>query len=756
MAMNDGTNNQPAWRRGKRAARLLGAPVLLFLLVLAATASGLVAFIDNMLMDARFRLIERAPSDTLVIVEIDPQSIHAEEQWPWPRDRYAKAIANLQDAGAALIALDVDFSSLSDQAGDDAFAQALARRPGAVILPVFWQWSTRDEGPGALLKTPPNEKFLEHAVIASVTLTTEKNGLLRKGWRAVDDAGADRTSLPAMLAGVPADRRETFYIDFGIDPSAIERVSFHKVLDGDFSPEAIRGRNVIIGATALELGDEFAAPILGVVPGVTLHALSYESLVQGRALLRPAPIIPLAFAALVLFWFCRDAAHRRASDMACMHLIVLFVSLVAPLAIQATSPVSFDTGAVISAQVLALFYAACVQLRHRAQQIIRQRAKTMRFQELTGIVVRDNADGVIVTDGAGVIELCNKRAKELLRINREIRPGAKLDQLVADFPALPDSNSRARQTAHRELTIAPGAVLEIIATQSASPTGTRGHETQRLAGLVVYTLRDISVRKRMEAAEQKAKEAALAANALKTQLIANMSHELRTPLNGVIGFASIMKDEIFGAHATPEYKEYALNIHDSGTRLLGLVNNMLNIAKLDAGEFEIAKNPAAIDEIFEKALASSRRDIERRAAAVVADVQQGLPDAMIDASVIHEMLLQLLSNALKFTGDNARVDLRARDEGGALVVEVEDNGCGVDPAMLPKLTRVFYQANSTLNRSHEGAGLGLYLVAKFAALHGASLTLESQAGGGFLARLQFPAAFKSASARNAAPARLAG
>lgn len=728
------------WRRLSGAARLLAAPAALFLVLTVLMALGGIAPLDNALMDARFRMVTRAPSDTLVLVEIDPRSLREEELWPWPRDRYAKAIETLQDAGAALIAFDVDFSSLSDPAGDAAFAQALARRPGEVILPVFWQWSSGRGGQRELINTPPHEKFLNDAVIASVTLTAENNGVLRRGWRAVEDDGAYRTSIADMLAGVPADRRDTFYIDFGIDASAIDRLSFRDVLNGDFPPKAVRGKNILIGATALELGDEFAAPVLGVTPGVTLHALGYESLVQTRALTRTQPAIPLALAGLMLLWLTRKPQDKTASSLAITHSLLLAVLIAAPVGLQALFPVSFDAGAMLAAQGLSLLYVGAAQLRHRALQIIRHRAATLKFQELTAIVVRDNADGVIVTDETGGVELCSERAKELLGFKGDILPGADISHLASGFPVLPAAKTGLRETAYSEF-VAPsgGAILEIIATRSATPAGkTRGREKPVFSGLVVYTLRDISARKRIEEAERKAKEAAIAANALKTQLISNMSHELRTPLNGVIGFASIMKDEAFGAHATPEYKEYSQNIHDSGKRLLGLINNMLNIAKLDAGEFEVAKDPAPLDEILEKSLSGFKHEILRRNASVAVEVQEGLPDAMIDASVFHEMISQLISNALKFTGSDAKIILRAYGKGSDLTLEVEDNGCGADPALFPKLTDVFFQGDGALNRAHEGAGLGLYLVAKFASLHGGALRFESERGQGFLARLDFP------------------
>ena len=132
-------------------------------------------------MDMRFRLAAaRSPSDTLVIVEIDPyEPSKRKKRWPWPRDRYATALANLQDAGANLIAFDVDFSSLSDKAGDAAFAAYLSARPGEVVLPVFSQWSSHTGTERTMVQTPPHDYFLKDSVIASVNLMAEESGIVR-------------------------------------------------------------------------------------------------------------------------------------------------------------------------------------------------------------------------------------------------------------------------------------------------------------------------------------------------------------------------------------------------------------------------------------------------------------------------------------------------------------------------------------------------------------------------------------------------
>lgn len=730
----------------------------LFVLLFAARA---FEPLNLALMDLRFRLLECPPSDTLVIVEIDPQSLRQEERWPWPRDRYARAVENLQNAGARLVAFDVDFSALSDQPGDDAFAAALSRRPGEVVLPVFWQWSSRSATDGEVLRTPPNDKFLNDAVIASVTLVAEKNGVVRRGWYGIQDGDDYRASLASVLAGAPHGAADAFYIDYAIDPSGIERLSFHDVLTGQFPADAVRGKNILIGATALELGDEFAAPVYGVTPGVVFHALSYESMMSGRALTRPHEGLSLILGAAVLFWLAFMGRRWKWRTIGFTHAGLGVAAIGAPVLIQAYSAISFDTGAILVAQLISAIYVIGVRLERYARQIIKQRAATAHYQALTSLVVRDNADGVIVANASGRIDLCNDRARALLGVDVADIIGENIRDFAPDFPLVDiaaiatmapsaDGLDVLSQTAEYAVPGQNDLTLEIVSSCSSHFEDEK-KENGLDAGshVFVYTLRDISARKRIEAAEKEAKDAAIAANAIKSQLIANMSHELRTPLNGVIGFADILKKEAFGPLGVDEYKDYAESIYDSGVRLLSVFNDMLHIAKLDSGDFELCTSEALLDETVESCVFKFENQAEKDGKALQMRVQRGVT-VEIDISVFREILSHLLSNALKYTDSGGSIIVRASEEGDSLVLEVQDDGCGVAPDCLSKLTEAFYQADGALNRKHEGAGLGLYVVSKFVELHGGVLSFGSEPGKGFVARVEFRDVVRGAAASSAA------
>ncbi len=732
----------------KNAPRIVTSAALFAVICIAALLGAFEAR-DLALMDMRFRLLERAPSDTLVIVEIDPYSLKEEQRWPWSRDRYATAVANLQDAGAALIAFDVDFSSLSEKSGDAAFAAYLAARPGEVILPVFSQWSSRAGSEPVIVQTPPHTYFLNDAVIASVNLTAEDNGFVRRGWRGFGEGVERRSTLAATLAGASAAHTEAFYIDYGIDPSKIQRLSFNDVLKNGFPKEIVAGKNILIGATALELGDEFVAPVHGVVPGVDLHALSYESLHQNRALKRPNAAIPLLLALFIILYFCGVTGNARTRATAILHIAVFTASIGAPIILQALAPISFDVAPIIAAQILCIIYATACELHERAMHLLRHRRTTARFQALTGLVVSNNSDGVIVATADGVIELCNDRAKALLGYKTGLPANAAIADLAPGFPlyksvecidadGLASAASALPQYSEYYVAGPRDGVLEIVAARASyDDRGSADAAQATMSHVFVYTLRDISARKQREADEKAAKEAALAASALKSQIISNMSHELRTPLNGVIGFADIMNKESFGPLGVPEYKEFSQSIYISGKRLLCVVNDMLNIAKLEAGDIELSKDAAPLSEVIEQILNAEETLFSIGEKSIEIEMPADFPPLKIDFVIFREMIAHLISNAIKFTGDYGRITIRAELHGTDLMIEVEDNGCGVDPSSLAKLTNAFYQADGALDRKHDGAGLGLYLVSKFAELHEGTLELESDEGAGFTARLQF-------------------
>ncbi len=255
---------------------------------------------------------------------------------------------------------------------------------------------------------------------------------------------------------------------------------------------------------------------------------------------------------------------------------------------------------------------------------------------------------------------------------------------------------------------------------------------------IVAVTRDVSDRKAQEAELTRTRDEAVSASRAKTQFLANMSHELRTPLNAVIGFSEILNRELFGALGEARYRDYARLIHESGEHLLNVVNDILDMSKIEAGKFKIVKEPFEVASLVKSCCDLMRHTAEQRSLSLIVDVAPGIPELPADKRACKQMLLNVISNAIKFTDPGGWVRVSARVEGESVELVVADNGIGIAEADLPKLGNPFVQANNSYDRSYDGAGIGLSVVKGLARLHGGQLELASTLGQGTTATILLP------------------
>ncbi|MDB5454839.1 MAG: histidine kinase [Caulobacter sp.] len=227
----------------------------------------------------------------------------------------------------------------------------------------------------------------------------------------------------------------------------------------------------------------------------------------------------------------------------------------------------------------------------------------------------------------------------------------------------------------------------------------------------------------------------------KRSFLRMVSHELRTPLNAVIGFSEIISCELYGPLGAPQYKEYAEMVRQSGLKLLKLVNQIVEIARLEGHVTDLDAGPEAVDGAVEDAVDQLGADGPARGVTVRMLDAAGLPAVLADGRGLRTILINLLQNAVTHSPDGGEVVVSARLAHGSMVeIEVRDQGEGVDSADLVRLIRPFEQGGSTLTRSGEGAGLGLPIVDLLSRAMGGGLKLKSKRGEGFSAIVSLPAA----------------
>ncbi|MDX2100923.1 MAG: PAS-domain containing protein [Alphaproteobacteria bacterium] len=352
-------------------------------------------------------------------------------------------------------------------------------------------------------------------------------------------------------------------------------------------------------------------------------------------------------------------------------------------------------------------------------------------------------DGFVVFDRSGYLVLCNRRLRELYPgLAPVLVPGASITDLLREAEAVGevlvppgsdatrDAISQAVQSGQRWLVI----------TQQPLPTGG-----------TVGTRADVTDAKRREREQQemtryladamaemgRAKEEAEQANQAKSAFLATISHELRTPLNAILGFSEVLSGQYFGPLGNDRYEEYITDIGRAGRQLLRLVNDVLTVAKLQAGEMQIAPTEIVIDGLVRFCLHSFSTLIDSKSLTINVDL--GTETIFGDLGALREMVANLLENAVKFTPAGGQISITSRTIDGTVVISIADTGPGIEPDDLERVRDAFQQVGSTLVRSEGGTGLGLTLVDGFARLHGGRLELDSIVGQGTTARLVLPA-----------------
>jgi signal transduction histidine kinase len=410
-------------------------------------------------------------------------------------------------------------------------------------------------------------------------------------------------------------------------------------------------------------------------------------------------------------------------------------------------------------------------------ELARRDAETAQARALLVDAIESTSDAFALFDARGRLQLCNQAYLDVFRhVGRQTDPrGRTWSELIRmevaagiyDDAALqrdPDSWIEHRQAKFRR------ALNDGIELKLANGRWISLRERRTGEGGIVVIRTDITELKRqhVELKEKRdqlaeavtqlsklaednlvAKKNAEEANRTKSAFLANMSHELRTPLNAIIGFSDAIKQQMFGPVQNKRYLEYVNDIFASGSHLLSLINDILDMSKIEAGKYELHPEPVDAAEIADTSARFVRVRAEEARVKLVVDAPQGLT-INADLRALNQILLNLLTNAIKFTPKGGSVTLRVTDAGATIDFAVIDTGIGIPQDALSRLGNRFEQVDNALTRRKEGTGLGLALCRSLAELHHGQFLIESVEGAGTTATIRLPRDARIAEAARAA------
>jgi cell cycle sensor histidine kinase DivJ len=466
------------------------------------------------------------------------------------------------------------------------------------------------------------------------------------------------------------------------------------------------------------------------------------------------------------------ASHRRASLICGLIGLIggsVMLAAVATVLMSRGAPPALDIAllASILAALPTVYFLGCAARNHAEEDRYRLLARNM-----ADVITRHGRNGQVL--------LASPAAEPLLGVKPGDLHGRGLfDRVhVADRPAyltaLGDAASlresrtveiRIRRDAAKSCCVKPGSAGAFVwiemrcwpLEQVASADAGAGCE-------VVAVMRDITARKDEEHAIEDARAEAERANVAKSRFLATMSHELRTPLNAIIGFSEMLREEGALMIDAKQRHDYAHLINESGHHLLSVVNGILDMSKIESGNFEITPEPVAVDRVIAECCELLALRARQAEVDVVVRLADKLPQIVADKRALLQIMLNLLSNALKFTSRGGSVTVTAAAETGRdsgqdrgheahVVIAVEDTGVGIGSEDLPRVGEPFFQARSSYDRRHDGTGLGVSIVKGLLELHGGWMEIESRVGEGTRVMIHVPLDCEGARRRSETLAR---
>jgi signal transduction histidine kinase len=375
-----------------------------------------------------------------------------------------------------------------------------------------------------------------------------------------------------------------------------------------------------------------------------------------------------------------------------------------------------------------------------AAHLQRGELRLKRQSSLLQSTLENIGEGLSVFDSQGRLVAWNYRFRELLDLPADLAVGATLNDILTHQAVRGDFGGDAP-----EAEVAKRVDLfyrDVPTTKERVMLAGRTLQIRRRAmpnGAVISIYSDVTEIKASERKLIEARSQAEAANRAKGDFLANMSHELRTPLNAIIGFSEVISNELFGPVANEKYLEYIKDIHTSSLHLLSIINDVLDMSKIEAGKVELSKEIVQIQNVMSEVI----RMVHERARSRDIELIAQLPDQEIeiwaDERSMKQIFLNLLSNAIKFSREGGQIYVRnTADRPDVAVLEIEDHGIGMNEEEQQRALQPFGQAKPVITRNYGGTGLGLPITKGLVEAHGGTLTIDSRAGRGTIVRIVLP------------------
>ncbi len=381
-------------------------------------------------------------------------------------------------------------------------------------------------------------------------------------------------------------------------------------------------------------------------------------------------------------------------------------------------------------------------LLHEIREARRAQAAEESALSRLSEAVESFSDGFSLFDSNDRLVKCNQRFREIhAQVADLLVPGVPFEEivrayvskgLVADAVGNEEEWIRRRMRMHRHPT-------EDFEVKHLDGRWLRVSERRTTDGGCVSIRTDITALKERQEDLATQQRRADSANRAKTDFLLTMSHELRTPLNAIIGFSEVMKQQLRGPLGDERYVDYASDIYDSARHLLAVINNILDISRIEAGRLELDEQAVVIGDEIEKALRFVEDDAKAAKIRLVRDIEAGLPLLLGDPHKIQQIVINLAGNAVRYMQDSGQVTVSARRNAeGGIVLTVADDGRGMTPEDVERVISPFVRLSNPMVRQHDGTGLGLPLVKALVELHGGRFSLSSDIGKGTTGTAVFP------------------